>query len=105
MDYETLRGALLSMAADQLGYYHCQGCGCEHNCQQEGCAILREAIATMEQPYKDCEGDCTCCAHSGIPCDKPPCADCFDTRNNYHTRNWQWRGVQQKEARSNGKTD
>ncbi len=98
MDYETLRGALLNMAADRPGSLACYGCGAEHNCQTEGCAILREAIATMEQLYKDVGDYCELCVHADVSSDEEPCKSCYDHAK-CKARRWQWRGVQkQKEA-------
>ncbi|MCC8074633.1 MAG: hypothetical protein LIO78_08400 [Clostridiales bacterium] len=98
MDYETLRGALQTMAEDMPWQVICQSCGHEHNCGTNGeCAILRDAIATMEQLYKDVSGICDCCAHSGVSADNEPCASCLDARRGFQPSNWQWRGVQ-KEA-------
>ncbi|MCD7919489.1 MAG: hypothetical protein LUG45_05350 [Clostridiales bacterium] len=104
MTYDEALRALESIAQNIPNRPSCLCCGYEHNCDRDGCALLEGVKAVMEQLHKDCFGDCTCCAHSGVPYDKPPCADCFDTRNNYHTRNWQWRGVQ-KETQGNGEAD
>lgn len=53
IDYNTLLTLLRELAADTPKQDGCAGCGYEHNCDTEGCAILRDALATMEQLYKD----------------------------------------------------
>ncbi len=95
-DYNALIARLKFLSTDTPRKLMCQGCGFERNCGTEGCAILRDAIATMEQLHKDCSGMCDCCTHGSTPCDQPPCAKCFDARRGYQTVNWQWRGVQEK---------
>ena len=77
----------------RLGRMACQSCGYEHRCRTKGCAILRKALAIMGQLYKDCYGLCDCCAHGGVPCDKPPCDGCLDTRRSFQPSRWRWRGV------------
>lgn len=101
-DYNTLVALLQKMAADQLGKYQCYGCGHEHNCQTKGCAILREAVATMEQLYKDCGELCTNCKHFSVPGNQEPCKSCARyNESNVGKSNWQWQGVQM-EGKDNG---
>ncbi len=103
MTYDEAVSALQSMTMFVPGWDICQSCGHEHNCQTEGCAILREAIATMEQLYKDCSISCYCCTNLNTPSIQEPCASCNIWDDGW-PHAWQWRGVQ-KEARSNGKAD
>lgn len=70
----------------------CLGCGYEHNCQTEDCTILREALAQMEQLYRDVTGSCWACAYGDVPSDQEPCKSCIDWQTG-DNRNWQWRGV------------
>ncbi|MCD8382288.1 MAG: hypothetical protein LUC30_05145 [Clostridiales bacterium] len=95
-DYNTLVALLQKMAADQLGKYQCYGCGHEHNCGTEGCAILRDAVATMEQLYKDVTGSCEACVHRDVPYGQEPCLSCL-AEPDTDCGNWQWKGVQMEE--------
>ncbi|MCD7805414.1 MAG: hypothetical protein LUH03_09815 [Oscillospiraceae bacterium] len=99
-DYNTLIALLQKMAADQLGKYQCYGCGHEHNCGTEGCAILRDAIATIEQLYKDVAGSCEVCVYGDVPYNQEPCKSCTDERIGMNC-NWQWQGVR-KGAETDG---
>lgn len=45
---EDLLAALRRLKV-QTGSLACLGCGYEHNCDVHGCAILRKAIAWLEQ--------------------------------------------------------
>ncbi len=97
-DCNTLIALLQKMAADQLGKYQCYGCGHEYNCANEGCAILRDAVATMEQLYKDVTGSCICCTSAHMDLRDEPCRSCGLGRNADGC--WQWRGVQEEERRA-----
>ncbi|MCC8181539.1 MAG: hypothetical protein LIO45_00945 [Clostridiales bacterium] len=89
-DYNTLITRLKELAEHLANYDVCFGCGHEHNCGTEGCAILRDAVATMEQLYKDCWGHCAACVQKERSCNDEPCLSCdFCLR-----QNWQWQGVQ-----------
>ncbi|MCD8368282.1 MAG: hypothetical protein LUC48_09720 [Clostridiales bacterium] len=87
MDCETLLPLVERVA--RLGSLACEGCGHEHNCQAEGCAILREAMAQMQQLHRDVRGSCRSCVHTDVSANDKPCLSCdFIER-----QNWQWRGV------------
>ena len=47
MDFETTLNALKHLKVE-TGSLACAGCGREHNCGIEGCAIIRQAVEHME---------------------------------------------------------
>ena len=47
MDYQKTMQALKSLRVE-TGSLACFGCGHEHNCSTQGCAILRNAVGHME---------------------------------------------------------
>ncbi|MCD8381520.1 MAG: hypothetical protein LUC30_01175 [Clostridiales bacterium] len=98
-DYNTLITLLKELAMDMTDCSGCAGCVHEHNCRTEGCAILRDAIATIEQLYKDVSGRCECCTAADVPAHEEPCLSCHLCYGSLG--NWQWRGVQ-KEDEDNG---
>ncbi|MCD7802027.1 MAG: hypothetical protein LUH09_03865 [Clostridiales bacterium] len=97
-DYDTLVARLKELAADMTSSDGCAGCGHEHNCANEGCAILRDAVATMEQLYKDVTGSCWACVFGDAPSDQEPCKSCFDGLTG-ETCSWQWWGAQEEKKR------
>lgn len=48
MDYEKTLEELKHMKVE-TGSFVCLGCGHEHNCSIHGCAILRDAVACIEE--------------------------------------------------------
>lgn len=97
MTYDEAVSALQSMTMFVPGWDICQSCGHEHNCQTEGCAILRETLAMMEGLYKDAAArGCGTCISRHKPITEEPCRSCHGDVASLS--NWQWRGVQQKEA-------
>ncbi|MCC8064790.1 MAG: hypothetical protein LIO70_06895 [Clostridiales bacterium] len=99
-DYNTMLTLLQEMSTGKLLHNGCQACRHEDNCDIYGCAILREAIATMEQLYKDCWGHCAACVQKERSCNDEPCLSCDFIRR----ENWQWRGVQEQKKGANHET-
>lgn len=48
MSREELLRALRSLSVE-TGSLACLGCGYEHNCSIHGCAVIREAVETLEE--------------------------------------------------------
>ncbi len=92
-DYKTMLTLLQELATGTPKQDGCAGCDYEHNCQTEGCAILREAIATMQQMHKDLNAcGCMTCTHRHTSLRAESCRSCH--KGYGVLKNWKWRGVQ-----------
>ncbi len=101
MTYETLLTRLRGLRVE-TGSLPCLGCGYEHGCSIHGCAILREAVETMEALYARVRQDACCedCAHVSAlehcpedwcPCEACSVPDCY-CRDCQGGSKWEWRG-------------
>lgn len=48
MTIQSIVQRLRKMAGD-TSRIECEGCGCEHNCMTDGCAVMREAADKLEE--------------------------------------------------------
>ena len=101
MTYETLLTRLRGLRVE-AGSLPCLGYGCEYGCSIHGCAILREAVETMEALYARVRQDACCedCAHVSAlehcpedwcPCEACSVPDCY-CRDCQDGSKWEWRG-------------
>lgn len=83
MDYQKTMQALKRLRVE-TGSLSCFGCGHEHNCSTQGCAILRNAVSHMEAALANYDHlsalTCDGCACESYPRDRYPCNTC--NRNN-----------------------
>ena len=105
----------------QTGSLVCLGCGYEHNCGINGCAVIRKTVDTIEVLAAELDAmleelrryeDCDTCAHAKVLCDCPDdaygCSDCIyrNLRSDCYCKDcdsgskWEWRG-QRKEVMQN----